>query len=70
MKKKESEITRKETSIDFRPKNREEMIPCKDCRKRDSCFISPKQNKCTGYETGTPWSLIMLAMNTDDYKYL
>lgn len=67
MKKNKNEI-KKEAMFDFVSKNRDEMVPCKDCRKRDSCFISPKQNRCTGHETGTPWSIKLEEMTVNVHK--
>ena len=32
-------------------------FPCRKCRKRDSCFIQPKDGKCLGLEEGIPWSV-------------
>ena len=47
-----------EKEVEYKPTiNRECIDPCKNCRKRDSCFIKPWQGKCTGFETGVPWSI-------------
>ena len=52
-KKKKIEIER-----EYQPSiNRENTEPCRNCRKRDSCFINPWQGKCTGFEAGVPWSI-------------
>ena len=37
--------------------------PCDRCRKRDSCFINPHQDQCTGFEAGIPWSIQYAAMD-------
>ena len=37
--------------------NRNYVVPCKGCYKRDSCFITQPRNEiCASFESGTPWS--------------
>ena len=40
------------------PIDRNWAKPCRDCRKRDSCFITrPYEERCASLEVGTPWSI-------------
>ena len=42
--------------------------PCRDCYKRDSCFITRPHNEiCASFEKGTPWSIQYLNSLPDGY---
>jgi hypothetical protein len=41
--------------LKFIPIDREKTFPCKNCRKRLSCFIRPRDGYCMGLEEGEPW---------------
>lgn len=32
------------------------LHPCKTCRKKDSCLISPIGGSCTGWDEGPTWT--------------
>ena len=58
----------KEESVEFKfiPIDRDKVFPCRICRKRVSCFIRPRDGKCTSLEEGIPWSMPSNPMYDDD----
>lgn len=49
------EEKKKEKTLNFYEVDRSNIIPCKNCRKNQSCILRPNDEKCLGFEKGIPW---------------